>query len=70
MEAFILKYEALKFIKNDSTIWEREPLAKLAKTGELKTYHHQSFWHPMDTLRDQRYLEAVEEWCCSVENVE
>ena len=57
---FILKYEALKFIKDESTIWEREPLAKLAKTGELKAYRHQSFWHPMDTLRDQRYLE--EQW--------
>lgn len=53
---FILKYDAIDLIKNDQTIWEKEPLNKLAQMNELQAYHHKSFWHPMDTLRDQRYL--------------
>ena len=56
---FILKYDAIDFIKNEQTIWEKEPLNKLAQMGELQSYLHKSFWHPMDTLRDQRYLDDL-----------
>ena len=38
---------------------EREPLEKLAKKKELNAFKHNSFWHPMDTLRDKRFLEKV-----------
>ena len=38
---------------------EKEHLNKLAQMGELQAYHHKSFWHPMDTLRDQRYLDDL-----------
>ena len=38
------------------TIWEREPLEKLADKDELSAYKHELFWQPMDTLRDMNYL--------------
>lgn len=53
---FILKYNAIDFIENEQTTWEKEPLNKLTQMGELQSYLHKGFWHPMDTLRDQRYL--------------
>lgn len=56
---FILKYEALNFIDSLQTIWEKQPLKTLAQMGELKAFHHHNFWHPMDTLRDHRYLESL-----------
>jgi len=56
---FILKYHAIDFIENQQTIWEKEPLNKLAQMGELRSYIHKSFWHSMDTLRDQQYLDDL-----------
>lgn len=54
---FVLEPEIFKYIKNDSTIWEREPLEKLAKDNQLIAYKHSGFWKPMDTLRDKKELE-------------
>jgi glucose-1-phosphate cytidylyltransferase len=34
-------------------------MENLAKDGELSVYMHDGFWHPMDTLRDKRYLESL-----------
>jgi glucose-1-phosphate cytidylyltransferase len=47
------------YIEGDGSIWEREPLEGLARDGELASYRHRGFWHPMDTLRDKRYLEEL-----------
>ena len=44
---------------SDTCIWEREPLERLAETGELRSYFHAGFWQPMDTLRDKQMLEAM-----------
>ena len=55
-----MKYNAIDFIKDDKTVWEREPLDQLAKIRELQAYHHKGFWHPMDTLNDRHFLE--EKW--------
>ena len=38
---------------------EGEPLTHLAAAGELRTFRHEGFWKPMDTLRDKRVLEAA-----------
>ena len=43
----------------DASIWEQEPLKKLAADGQLMAYEHQGFWQPMDTLRDKTYLEEL-----------
>ena len=47
------------FIKDDTTILEREPLEKTAQLGELKGYKHDGFWHCMDTQRDKQNLEEL-----------
>lgn len=56
---FILNTRALNYIKDDSTIWEKEPLEKLSKEKKLAAYVHNGFWQPMDTLRDKKYLEKL-----------
>ena len=56
---FVLEPEVLEYIKNDQTIWEREPLEKLTKERNLSAYRHNEFWHPMDTLWDKNHLENL-----------
>jgi glucose-1-phosphate cytidylyltransferase len=56
---FVLEPSAMDYIEGDSTIWEREPMEKLAQRGELAAYRHEGFWHPMDTLRDKNTLENM-----------
>lgn len=53
---FVLEPKIFSYIENDMTIWEREPLEKLADKNELSAYKHELFWQPMDTLRDMNYL--------------
>jgi glucose-1-phosphate cytidylyltransferase len=56
---FVLSPKVLNHIEDDSTIWEQEPLMKLAKDGELMAFEHHGFWQPMDTLRDKHLLEDL-----------
>jgi glucose-1-phosphate cytidylyltransferase len=56
---FVLEPAVLDYIEGDQTIWEREPLERLAEAGELVAYKHDGFWQPMDTLRDVRLLEGL-----------
>lgn len=56
---FVLEASVIDLIKDDSIIWEREPLEKLVSEGELGAYHHNGFWKPMDTLRDKIDLNAM-----------
>jgi glucose-1-phosphate cytidylyltransferase len=56
---FILKVNALNYIQDDQTIWEKAPMENLAKDGQLSAYMHKGFWQPMDTLRDKIYLEEL-----------
>jgi len=56
---FVLSPRVLEYLKDDSTIWEREPLARLAADDQLMAYEHEGFWQPMDTLRDRTYLEEL-----------
>jgi glucose-1-phosphate cytidylyltransferase len=56
---FVLEPETIDYIDNDDTVWEREPLENLAKSGELVAYKHTGFWQPMDTLRDKNVLEEL-----------
>lgn len=57
---FVLEPKAIDYIKDgDHTIWERQPLDKLAYEGQLVAYRHGGFWRPMDTLRDKTDLEAL-----------
>ncbi|KTB65705.1 glucose-1-phosphate cytidylyltransferase [Pseudomonas allii] len=56
---FVLNPTVLKYLEDDSTTWEQEPLMKLAAEGQLMAYEHPGFWQPMDTLRDKHYLEEL-----------
>jgi glucose-1-phosphate cytidylyltransferase len=56
---FVLEPSIFDHLKDDSTIWEREPLENLAKEGQLSAYLHSDFWHPMDTMRDKTYLDNL-----------
>ncbi|HEY4339435.1 MAG TPA: glucose-1-phosphate cytidylyltransferase [Steroidobacteraceae bacterium] len=56
---FVLSPRVLQLLKDDSTVWEQEPLATLAAQGELMAYEHEGFWLPMDTLRDKHQLEEL-----------
>lgn len=56
---FVLHPSVLDLIEGPMTIWERDPLEKLAASGELQAYHHNGFWQPMDTLRDKLFLDEL-----------
>ncbi|MGC8928831.1 MAG: glucose-1-phosphate cytidylyltransferase [Myxococcota bacterium] len=56
---FVLNKKVFDYITGDETIWEREPLERLARDGQLIAYKHYGFWKPMDTLRDKRELEEL-----------
>ena len=57
---FVLEPQIFNYIKQgDETVWEREPLEKLAKDNQLSAFKHEGFWHPMDTLRDKNELEKL-----------
>lgn len=56
---FVLEPGVLDYIEGDLTIWEREPMEKLAQEGMLSAYKHHGFWQNMDTLRDKMYLEEI-----------
>jgi len=56
---FVLSPRVIDLIPGDECIWEREPLEKLAASGELAAYQHDGFWQPMDTLRDKNHLEEL-----------
>ena len=56
---FVLSPKVIDYIADDTTIWERAPLERLAEEGELVAYCHNGFWQPMDTLRDKVYLEEL-----------
>lgn len=56
---FVLNRRALDYIDGDDTLWEREPLERLAGDKQLMAYRHEGFWQPMDTLRERRLLEDL-----------
>ncbi|MFN3557891.1 MAG: glucose-1-phosphate cytidylyltransferase [Brevundimonas sp.] len=56
---FVLSPKVLDYIAEDATIWEQEPLKRLAAEGQLMAWPHEGFWQPMDTLRDKIQLEAL-----------
>ncbi len=56
---FVLSPAVLDYIAGDATVWEREPLERLARDRSLAAFLHRGFWQPMDTLRDKNHLEEV-----------
>jgi glucose-1-phosphate cytidylyltransferase len=56
---FVLSPKVGDYIEGDATVWEKEPMTNLAEDDQLSVFFHDGFWHPMDTLRDKRYLEDL-----------
>jgi glucose-1-phosphate cytidylyltransferase len=56
---FVLTPEVGRYLDGDDTVWEDEPLSRLALDGELALFEHSGFWQPMDTLRDKRHLQEL-----------
>ena len=56
---FVMEPAFLKYIKDDQTYLEREPLENLAKKKGLAAYRHSGFWQCMDTVRDKINLEKI-----------
>jgi len=56
---FVLEPQVFDLIQGAETVWEKEPMEKLAEERQLITYKHHGFWRPMDTLRDKRELEEM-----------
>jgi len=56
---FVLDRKVLPYIDGDPTLWEREPMERLASDGQLMAYRHTGFWQPMDTLRERKLLEDL-----------
>jgi glucose-1-phosphate cytidylyltransferase len=56
---FVLSPKVIDYIKDDTTTWEKDPMEKLARDGQLQSFFHNGFWQPMDTLRDKIHLEDL-----------
>jgi glucose-1-phosphate cytidylyltransferase len=56
---FVLEPEIFNYLKNDSTVWEKEPLEKMAKQNKVTAYKHSGFWQALDTLRDKNHLQSL-----------
>lgn len=56
---FVLEPEVFRYIRDDATIFEKEPLENLVKDGQLSAYKHDGFWQSMDTVRERQILEEL-----------
>lgn len=56
---FVFEPEIFNYIKDDSTILEREPIEQLVINKELKAFSHDGFWQSMDTVREHQILEEL-----------
>ena len=57
---FVCEPQIFDYIEGDYTLWEREPMEKIAAEGQMVAFEHKGFWKPMDTLREKHELE--EDW--------
>lgn len=56
---FVLDRRVMDYIPGDATLWELDPLERLAEEGQLHAYRHEGFWQPMDTLREKHMLDRL-----------
>ena len=55
----VLNPEIFDYIDGDDTIFEQNPLQRLAFDGQLMSYQHKGFWQCMDTKREKDILEKI-----------
>ncbi len=56
---FVLSPDVGRYIEDDSTVWEQQPMQALARDGQLGSFRHEGFWQAMDTVRDRNQLEQL-----------
>jgi glucose-1-phosphate cytidylyltransferase len=56
---FVLEPGVFDYIEGDNTQWEKQPLEKLAREGQLMAYRHNGFWQCMDTIHEKLLLEKL-----------
>ena len=58
---FVLSPKVFDYLPEnaDDIMWEQDPMARLARDGQLSAYRHAGFWKPMDTLREKNELEQL-----------
>jgi len=56
---FILNPGVFDYVDGDDTVWEKEPVERLARDGQLMGYRHHGFWSCMDTLKEKNMLEDL-----------
>ncbi len=56
---FVLNRKVMDYIEADETMWERDPVERLAHDGQLMGYRHYGFWSCMDTLKEKNLLEEL-----------
>lgn len=56
---FVLSPVVARYLQDDTTVWEGQPLTQLARDGQLACYRHRGFWQAMDTLRERTLLEEL-----------
>jgi glucose-1-phosphate cytidylyltransferase len=56
---FVCQPEVFNYLTNDTTVFEQEPMEKLANSGNMMAFKHEGFWRPMDTLKDKNDLNAL-----------
>ena len=54
---FVLEPKVNDFVESVNEPFESGALVRLAKESQLRAYHHEGFWQPMDTLREKKELE-------------
>jgi len=56
---FVLETKAIDYVDGDQSVWERTPVERLARDGQLMGYQHDGFWSCMDTLKEKNTLEEL-----------
>ncbi len=54
---FVCEASVFDYIQGDNSVWEKEPMERIAAEGQMTAFNHEGFWKPMDTLRDKQELE-------------
>lgn len=55
----VLEPHVFDYLEDDQTVFEKEPLSRLSREGELKAFKHNGFWQCMDTKREMDMLEEM-----------
>ena len=55
----VLNPEIFSYLDGDTSVFEKEPMMKLASEGQLMGFEHLGFWQCMDTQREKQRLEEI-----------